>query len=144
MTTLDYTCSIQAPVSANEAYDKIAHVSEWWAKNFEGSARKLGDTFTVRFGETFVNFKISEAVPDSKIVWEVANCSLPWLQDKTEWNGTSVAWEISPSNGTTTVTITHRGLVPGAECYSVCEKGWNGHVQKSLLQFLNGGKGMPG
>ena len=143
MTTRDYTCSVHASVSANEAYDKIARVSEWWAKDFEGSAGKRGDTFTVRFGETFVAFKVSEGVPASKLVWEVANCNLPWLQDKTEWNGTSVAWDISSSNGTTTVNLTHRGLVPGAECYSMCEKGWTGHVQKSLLPFLNGGKGMP-
>ena len=72
MKTQDYTCSIQSSVSAKEAYDKIARVSEWWAKDFKGSARNLGDTFTVRFGETFVDFKISEAVPDSRIVWQVA------------------------------------------------------------------------
>lgn len=143
MATQDYTCSIQGSVPAKEAYDKIARVSEWWAKNFEGNAQKLGDTFTVRFGETFVDFKISEAVPDRRIVWQVANCNLHWLKDKTEWNGTSVAWDLSPSNGTTTVTLTHHGLTPEVECYGVCENGWNGHVQNSFLQFLIGGKGVP-
>ncbi len=49
MTTQDYQCSIQASVSAKEAYDKLARVSEWWAKDFKGSVCKLGDTFTVRF-----------------------------------------------------------------------------------------------
>lgn len=143
MKTHDYTCSIQAFVSAEEAYDKIARVSEWWAKNFKGSARNLGDTFTVRFGETFVDFKISEAVPDSIIVWQVADCHLPWLKDKTEWNGTSAVWEISSSSGITTITFTHHGLTPDVECFSACEKGWNGHIQKSLLKFLNDGKGFP-
>ena len=143
MKTQDYTCSIQSSVSAKEAYDKIGCVSEWWAKDFKGNARNLGDTFTVRFGETFVDFKISEAVPDSKIVWQVANCYLHWLKDKTEWNGTSAAWEISSSRGITTVTFTHHGLTPDVECFGACEKGWNGHIQKSLLNLLNVGKGFP-
>lgn len=143
MKAQDYTCSIQTSVSAEEAYDKIARVSEWWAKNFEGSARNLGDTFTVRFGETFVDFKISEAVADSRIVWQVANCHLPWLKDKTEWNGTSATWEISSSSGITTITFTHHGLTPNVECFSACEKGWNGHIQTSLLKLLNDGKGFP-
>ena len=59
MKTHDYTCSIQTSASAEEAYDKIARVSEWWAKNFKGSARNPGDAFTVRFGETFVDFTTS-------------------------------------------------------------------------------------
>ena len=143
MANSDYTCSIQAPVPAADAFEKIARVSEWWAKNFEGSARKLGDTFTVRFGETFVDFRISEAAPGRRIVWQVANCNLHWLKNKTEWNGTSVAWDLAPSNGATTVTMTHHGLTPEVECYSACENGWNGHVKSSLLELMTGGKGHP-
>ena len=143
MTTHDYTCSIQAPVSEKVAYDKIALVSQWWAKNFEGEAKKRGDRFTVRFGETFVDFEISEAVPNSRIVWQVANCHLHWLKNKTEWNGTSVAWDISSNKKATTVTMTHHGLTPEVECYGACENGWNGHVQNSLLQLLTQGKGLP-
>jgi len=143
MTTHDYTCSIQASVSTAEAYDKIARVSEWWAKNFKGSARNLGDTFTVRFGETFVDFKISDAIPNRRIVWHVANCHLPWLKDKTEWNGTEAIWEISANNGMTTIKFTHHGLTPDVECFSACEKGWNGHIQNSLLKLLMEGKGFP-
>ena len=53
MTKQDYKLSISAPVSASDAYDKIARVSEWWAKDFQGSARNFGDVFTVRFGAAF-------------------------------------------------------------------------------------------
>lgn len=143
MTGQNYQCSINAPVSTEESFDKISRVSEWWTKNFKGGAQKLGDAFTVRFGETFVDFKIVEAVPDTKIVWQVTGCNLPWLKNKTEWNGTSVVWELSSKNGTTMVMMTHRGLVPGIECYGNCEEGWNFYVAKSLLQFLTEGKGLP-
>lgn len=143
MTGKDYQCSIQAPVSAKDAFEKIGRVPEWWAKDFEGRASEQGDAFTVRFGKTFVDFKIAEADPSKRIVWQVVNCHLDWLKDKTEWNGTSVVWELSSSNGGTTVTMTHRGLVPGIECYGNCEQGWNSFVGKSLLQYLIEGKGLP-
>ena len=143
MANKDYTCTIEAAVPAKLAYDKIARVQEWWAKDFEGSARKLGDTFTVRFGETFVDFKIPDAHPDSRIVWHVVNCHLHFLKDKTEWNGTSVAWDLAAGGSTTTVTMTHHGLKPDVECYTNCESGWNKHVKQSLLPFLTEGKGTP-
>ncbi len=147
MTKQDYRLSISAPVSALDAYNKIACVSEWWAKDFEGSARNFGDVFTVRFGEgfggTFVDFKITEAVPGSKVVWHVTNCYLPWLKDKTEWNGTDVVFEVSASQSETTVTMTHEGLVPEVECFDSCIQGWNRYFGQSFRQFLTDGHGMP-
>ena len=143
MTKQDYRLSISAPVSASDAYNKIARVSEWWAKDFEGSARNLGDTFTVRFGETFVDFKVTEAISSSKAVWRVTNCYLPWLRDKTEWNNTRVVFEVSVSQSETTVTMTHEGLVPEVECFDTCEQGWNQHFGESLKQFLTDGHGLP-
>ena len=151
MTKQDYRLSMSAPVSASDAYDKIARVSEWWVKDFQGSARNSGDTFTVRFGgpfvdfkiTEFVDFKITEAVPGSKVVWHVTNCFLPWLKDKTEWNDTDVVFEVSAGQSETTVTMTHEGLVPEVECFESCVQGWNQYFGQSFRQFLNDGCGMP-
>lgn len=143
MTAQDLQCSIKAPISAKDAIDRISRVSEWWVKDVEGSARKLGDTFTVRSGKTSVDFKIVEAVPGRRIVWQVTDCNLSWIGNKTEWKGTSVVWEVSSGNGTATVTLTHHGLIPGMECYESCEQGWGFYVGTSLLQFLTEGKGLP-
>jgi hypothetical protein len=38
MTTHDYQSSITADITPQEAFDKIARVSEWWAKDFEGKS----------------------------------------------------------------------------------------------------------
>jgi Activator of Hsp90 ATPase homolog 1-like protein len=139
----DYQCNIHAPIPAKEAFDKISRVAEWWAEDFTGSARKLGDTFTIRIGETFADFRITKAVPDTRIVWQVTDCHLHWLKDKTEWKGTSVLWELSSHEGTTAVTMTHLGLVPAVECYGNCEAGWNFYVATSLFQFMTEGEGQP-
>ncbi|MDR3679441.1 MAG: SRPBCC domain-containing protein [Flavipsychrobacter sp.] len=143
MEAQNYHSSISVPVSADEAINKIARVSDWWAKNFEGSAQKLNDVFTVRFGETFVTFKIAEFVPDKKIVWQVTDCYLHWLNDKKEWLDTKVVWEVTSQNNTTQIDMTHIGLVPGAECYNDCFAGWTGHIQGSLYKLLTEGKGTP-
>ena len=143
MENQNYHGSISTQIAPKEAFDKIARVSEWWATNFQGKSRNLNDIFTVRFGDTFVTFKIVEAVPDKKVVWQVTDSYLSWLNDKTEWNGTQIVWEISSHNHATQVEMTHVGLVPGIECYDDCKVGWDSYIEKSLSKFLAENKGRP-
>ena len=63
--------TIKVNATPEEAMHKISKVNLWWARHFSGHAEKLNDKFTVRFGETFVDFQISEWVPDKKVVWKV-------------------------------------------------------------------------
>lgn len=143
MKNQDYNISITAKVTAEEAFKSINSVSKWWAKNFEGSAQKQDDIFTVRFGETFVTFKIAEVIAGKKIVWLVTDCNLHWLKDKKEWKGTKINWEVSTKNNSTQVSMTHIGLVPEIECYTACEKGWDQHIKQSLLKLMTEGTGYP-
>lgn len=139
----DYHRSIQADISPAEALSRISRVSDWWTKNFTGRSQNPGDTFTVRFGETFVDFKVKEVVPGKKVVWQVTDCNLHWINDKKEWKHTSIVWEVSPNNEATHVKMTHVGLVPGVECYANCEKGWDFCVGESLLKLLTENRGLP-
>jgi len=143
MNQQNYQCSIAADFTPNEAFEAINQVNEWWVRDIEGSAEKLNDIFTVHFGETFVTFKVTESIPGKKIVWDVADCYLPWLKDKTEWNGTSVVFEISSLADGTQVTMTHIGLVPEVECYNGCEAGWNKYFKGSLFKLLTEHAGVP-
>ena len=129
--------------SVEETMKKISQVNFWWAKNFKGNADKLNDIFTVDFGKTFVDFQISELIPNKKVIWKVTDCNLDWINNKKERNGTEVVFEISEKEKTTQINFTHIGLVPGVECYNDCEVGWNGFVTNSLVKFINEGKGMP-
>jgi hypothetical protein len=139
----DYSKTIAANIQASEAVNRISRVADWWTKGFSGASQKAGDTFTVRFGETFKDFKIVELIPEKKIVWQVTNSNLSWIKNKTEWNNTQVVWELSTDNNITTVRMTHVGLVPGIECYCNCELGWNFCVGESLLKLLTENKGLP-
>jgi hypothetical protein len=142
-SSVDYQRSIQAGISPAEALSRISRVPDWWTKNFTGRSGNPGDRFTVRFGETFVDFQVSEVVPGKKAVWQVTDCNLHWINDKKEWKGTSVVWEVSSRNGATQVKMTHAGLVPGVECYGNCKPGWDFFVGESLLKLLTENQGLP-
>lgn len=143
MKNKNFHTAITVNASAEEAIKKINQVNLWWAKNFKGKAEKVGDAFSVHFGKTFVDFQISELVPNKKVVWKVTDCNLDWIKNKKEWNGNDVVFEISGKGNSTQIDFTHIGLVPEVECYNDCEVGWTGHITGSLVKLINEGKGMP-
>ncbi len=143
MKKQDFTATITAAITPAEAYKGITEVSAWWSENLDGSSENLGDTFTVHFGETFVDFKITEAVANKKMVWLVTDCYLHWLADKKEWSDTQIVFEIVPVGNATQINFTHVGLVPEVECYDGCVKGWTEYFKDSLFKLLTEGKGNP-
>lgn len=142
----DFTYSITVKATAAEAMKKIGQVNLWWAKNFEGKADKLNDTFSVYFGgpkDTFVDFKISEFIPNKKVVWLVTDCNLHWIKDKKEWKNTETIWTLTEKDGKTMIDFVHKGLTPDSECYDSCKPGWTHHIKDSLLKLIDEGKGFP-
>src|SRR5215472_7752475 len=139
----DYKCAVNARVSAEEAYRKVARVSDWWSQRSTGETRQVGDTFRVDFGETWINFEVVEAVANKRVVWHVTDCHLHSFRDRTEWKDTSIIWDLTTANDTTTITMTHAGLTPAVECFKACEAGWNFHVRESLLKLLTEDRGLP-
>ncbi len=144
MSQQNYTCSIAAKISAQEAFNRINRISDWWSENIQGSYEKPNDTFTIHFnfGDSFV-IKIVELVKDKKIVWLVTDSNLTWIKDKKEWTRTKICFDISTVNNSTQINFTHIGLVPGIECYVGCVKGWNQYIKESLFKLLADGKGLP-
>jgi hypothetical protein len=144
MENKSYRNSIQVNGSGDEAMKKIAQINFWWKNDFSGSAERPGDRFTVPFGElngesSFVDFIVTNIIPGQKAVWTVTDCYLPWFNDKKEWNGTELVFELSEENGRTKIDFTHVGLIPDIECYTACEQGWNGHITDGLANFINDG-----
>lgn len=142
-TKKDFNYILTVKASAKETLKKISQVNLWWAKNFKGKADKLNDEFSVHFGDTYVNFKISEAIPEKKITWLVTDCNLHWIKDKKEWKNTEVIWNLTEENGNTIINFVHKGLTPESECYESCKPGWTHHIQDSLVKLIEQGKGFP-
>ncbi|HXZ04009.1 MAG TPA: SRPBCC domain-containing protein [Ktedonobacteraceae bacterium] len=144
MKQQDYHGSITASVTPQAAFEKISRVSQWWAKDFEGKSDEPNDVFTVRFKNgDWYTIKIAKLIPGKKILWDVIDAEQTWHEDRKEWAGTNIVFEISPLKNGSKVTLTHSGLTPEAECYDKCKMGWDYLMQKSLSKFLTEGIGLP-
>jgi hypothetical protein len=144
MKTQDYTTSITVDATASDAFKSINKVSKWWTENVEGKSQKLNDEFTVQFGDVHISTqKLVEVIPDKKVVWLVTDSKINFVDDKQEWTGSKISFEISEKENKTQVRFTHFGLVPDIECFNACSNAWSEYIQGSLLPLINTGKGKP-
>jgi hypothetical protein len=65
------------------------------------------------------------------------------MQDKTEWKGTDIVFEIGKSGDKTELRFTHVGLVPDFECYGECSDPWRFYINGSLRSLIAKGRGQP-
>jgi Activator of Hsp90 ATPase homolog 1-like protein len=142
MENKNFNRSISVNINASEVIKKISKVTDWWGVTFSGDSEKQNDKFIVKMsGDSFFNFTVAELIPDKKVVWLVTDCNMPWYSDKKEWQNTKLIFDLSETNGVTTLNFTHQGLTPEIECYKACEPGWNHWITRSLLSYLTTGKG---
>jgi hypothetical protein len=138
------THSFTVDQSPMEAYNAINNVRGWWSGEIEGDTDKLGDVWTYRYKDFHMTkHKVTKLVPGKKVVWLVLDSYLSFVEDKTEWNGTQIIFDISKKNGKTEVVFTHQGLAPQHECFKDCNNAWGSYIKGSLRNLIMKGKGQP-
>lgn len=144
MDNFKKTIIIQA--TDNKIFDALTNsISKWWTEMFEGTSNQQGKIFTIRFGtNVFKTMAVEELIPNKKVVWNVTDSliDIPGLKNKTEWINTKIVWEISPQDNQTELNLTHFGLTPQVECFSICQDGWHNFTD-SLTEYINTGVGKP-
>jgi hypothetical protein len=139
-----FTTTFSVDQTPKEAFDAINNVRGWWSGEIEGSTDKLGDEFTYRYKDVHRSKqKLIEVIPDKKVVWLVLDSYLNFTEDKSEWNGTKIIFEVSRKGNKTEVRFTHLGLVPEYECFNNCSSAWGFYINKSLRSLITTGKGDP-
>jgi hypothetical protein len=139
-----FSASFMVDQSPQEAFDAINNVRGWWSGEIDGSTDKLGAEFTYRYkGLHQSTQKITELVPGKRVVWRVSDASLNFVEDKTEWNGTDIVFEIAKKSDKTLVSFTHVGLVPRFQCYGDCSGAWGFYINDNLRSLIATGKGDP-
>lgn len=145
MVTKDFTMTIIFDQSAKEVFNAINNVSGWWNDKARGNSKELDDEFETRFGDVhYSKQKLVEVVPDKKVVWLVTDSKLNFLNNKKEWTGTKIIFNISREANKTLLRFTHTGLKPEIECYDACSIAWGQYLQYSLACLITKGKGQPG
>ena len=144
MTTPDFSTMFSVAQTPDEVFNAITNVRGWWSENIEGGTARLNDVFTYRYSDVHkCSMKLIEVVPGKKVVWLVLDNYFDFTEDKTEWTGTKIEFEITEKDNKTQLRFTHRGLVPEYECYDICFNAWTGYIQDSLFNLITTGKGKP-
>jgi hypothetical protein len=140
--TPNFVTAILVDQAPKEVFNAINNVRGWWQGEIEGNTEMLDDEFTYRMDTIhFSRQKLIEVIPYSKIVWLVTESELSFINDKSEWTGTKISFEISEVNDKTQLRFTHFGLFSDIECYNACSNGWSKLIQESLFSLITTGKG---
>lgn len=142
MQSENFSITLLVDQSPKKAFKAIKNVRGWWSglhlEEFEGKTIKLNDEFTFRAGEGahYSKQKLIELIPGKKIAWLVTDSNLTFLENKNEWTGNKIIFEISKKGDKTQIRFTHEGLVPEVECYASCAPAWALYLNDKLLNLI--------
>ena len=144
MNNQNFTAKILVDQTPEEVFNAINNVRGWWSGEIEGDTDKLGGEFIYNVpGVHFSKQKITEFTPGKKIVWNVVDATLSYLNNKSEWKGTHIAFDIAKKDDKTEVRFTHIGLAPGYECYEDCSNAWGLLINGNLRNLITTGEDQP-
>ena len=137
----NYTTSFTVNESPEAVFAAINDPRAWWSGEFEGGTSKPGDVFTYRYKNLhYSRQQVTELIPGKRVAWHVVEGTLDFVEDKTEWAGTTIAFDIARKGDRTEVVFTHVGLKPTVECYGACSGAWTSLIQGSLKELIETGR----
>ncbi len=135
-----FSATLSVDQTPDEVFAAINHVRGWWGADIQGSTDSLGE-FTYRYaGVHRCAIRVTELVPRERIVWCIVDNVLDFTEDKAEWNGTEIRFDVAPRGDNTELTFTRLGLVPDYECFGVCSNAWGFNVNTSLRGLIRTGE----
>jgi hypothetical protein len=144
MSNENLTIAFTVEQSPEEAFAAITRVRDWWSGEIDGITDQLGAVFTYRYQDVHRSTqRIAELIPARRVTWHVVDSYLGFVADKTEWTGTDVIFEVTPTEAGTEVRFTHAGLVPAVECFGDCSNAWQFYIGGSLRNLITKGQGEP-
>jgi hypothetical protein len=139
-----FTAVFTVDHAPEEVLSAINNVRGWWSGEIEGSTDVVGDRRTHRYEDIHRSQQeITELIPGKSIAWHVLDGYLNFTEDKTEWTGTDMTFDISAKGDKTEVRFTHVGLVPEFECFDNCSSAWGFYLNGSLRSLITTGAGEP-
>ena len=139
----DFTSAFTVHQTPEEAFKAINDVRGWWSQNIEGATDELGEFEFHNEPVHYARFKVTELVPGKRVAWLVLENDISFVDDKREWIGNEIVFDIATNGDKTEVVFTQYGLVPDYECYEICSNAWGGYINGSLRSLIATGIGAP-
>ncbi|MGH3480280.1 MAG: SRPBCC family protein [Nocardioidaceae bacterium] len=144
MSDNSWTTEISVPHSPEQVFNAVTNVRGWWNEEIDGGTTDVGDEFTFTdHGSLRRRFRLIEVVPARRVVWQVRDSHLSFVDDHKEWTDTQVIFDITRRPDGTDLRFTHQGLRPAVECYEACSRGWDFYINQSLKNLITIGTGQP-
>lgn len=138
-----YTTAFTVDQTPEAAFEAITDVRGWWSENLDGATDELG-VFVYHNEPIHVSrIEVTELVPGKRVAWRVLENSMSFVDDKSEWIGNEMVFDIARNDDKTEVLFTQIGLVPAYECFDICSDAWGGYLRASLRSLIATGKGAP-
>jgi hypothetical protein len=148
MNETGFSTTLSVAATPDEAFAAINDVRGWWSQDVDGRTETVDAEFAFRGNKDGVNvhrarIRVTELVPGRRVAWRVLDNWMSFIDDQTEWQGTTIVFEISPTADGSEIRFSHLGLVPAYECYDVCFNAWTFFIQDSLRARITTGQGSP-
>ena len=144
MSDDNLTIDILVDQSPDDVFAAVNDVRGWWSGQIDGDTDRLGGEFTYRYEDMHRSTqRITEFVPGKRVAWQVIDSYLSFIEDKSEWTGSEITFDIDRVGDQTRLRFSHIGLTPDVECYDSCQPAWVFYVGNSLRNFITSGAGQP-
>ncbi len=126
-----------SPQSTFDALTKPDEIVRWWSDEaqVEPEVGSLGE-FRFKPPAGVLRFEVAELNANEKVHWISR-------QGPPRWTGTSVTWQLTPTQDRTKLVFTHEGFAQVDEVYEQTRRNWE-YFLNSLKSYLETGKGTPG
>ena len=142
MSDNSLTIEIVVPYSPEQVFNAVTNVRGWWNEEIDGGTTDVGDEFIFNDNSLMSRFRLTEVTPE-RVVWQVLDSDLDFVEDRHEWTDTQVTFDITRTPDGTNLRFTHHGLRPTVECYEACSRGWDFYINQSLKNLVTVGTGQP-
>jgi hypothetical protein len=142
MNKQDFSTTIVVEQTSEQVFNAINNPQAWWSGEITGNTDKLNEEFTYRYKDLHMSKqRIVEMIPNQKVAWHVTESQINYAEDKKEWTGTKMIFEISELDNKTQLRFTHLGLDPEIECFESCSNSWSQLIRQGLFSLIKTGKG---
>ena len=98
MSDQSYTTTYTVRQTPHQVFTAINDVRGWWEETAAGRFHEVGDEFTHWVpGVHYARIRVAELLPGKRVMWEVLDNWMSFIDDQSEWKGTTIRFDLLPS-----------------------------------------------